>query len=275
MANHPHPPLHEALVLGFIWAVVGVIYSTILVIMLVFFQRLELGAIAIGLAASLAGAVGALFYGSLRLALLATMAALIAAFGYLYAMPFQAVSPREMLLVSGLAGIIVGGHYGYLITDSRVHQATAKTLTGLYAGFVAGMPMVAVTGWYGEPGPALMAAILTPLTGLIYVLALRRIIALLQGQPSAIVSGALVGGGVAALMGIAVWAFVGIFNTTVTGDATELVRLAWTVLPDAVLGGALGGFIAGALLAAVGMRLMEDEDWEPKDFHNGHTPGLR
>jgi hypothetical protein len=258
MTNHPHPPLHEALILGFIWSVVGVIYSIVLVVMLVFFRELQLGPMAIGLAAAMAGAVGALFYGSLRLALLATMAALIAAFGYLYVLPFQAVTPQEMLAVSGFAGLIVGGHYGYLMTDSRVYQATAKTLTGLYAGFVAGIPMVALSSLYQDPNPAWYAAVLTPLTGVLYVLALRRIIDLLQGQPSAIVSGALVGGGVAGLMGVAVWAFVGIFNTTVTGNATPMVRQAWAMLPDAALGGGLGGFVAGTLLAAVGMRLQGD-----------------
>jgi hypothetical protein len=260
MTNHLHTPLHEALVLGFIWSVVGAIYSTILVIMLVFFQKLELGAMAIGLAASMAGAVGALFYSSLRLALLSTMAALIAAFGYLYALPLQSVSPEEMLVLSGFAGLIVGGHYGYLVTDSRVQQATAKTLTGLYAGFVAGIPMVAVSGLYGALNPALYAAVLTPLTGLLYVLALRRIIDFLRGQPSAILSGALAGGSVAGLMGVAVWAFVGIFNSTVTGNATPMVRQAWAMLPDAALGGAISGFVAGALLAAVGMKLLGDID---------------
>jgi ABC-type transporter Mla maintaining outer membrane lipid asymmetry permease subunit MlaE len=92
------------------------------------------------------------------------------------------------------------------------------------------------------------------------VLALRRIIDFLRGQPSAILSGALAGGSVAGLMGVAVWAFVGIFNSTVTGNATPMVRQAWAMLPDAALGGAISGFVAGALLAAVGMKLLGDID---------------
>jgi hypothetical protein len=276
MTNIPQTRLHDALVMGFIWAVVGVIYSIILVVMLAYFRQFDIGGIAIGLAASLAGAVGALFYGSLRLAVLATLAALIAAFGYLTALPFQAVSAMEILAVSGFAGLIVGGHYGHLMTDSRVHQATAKTLTGLYAGFVAGMPLAALTGVYGELPPALSAAVLTPLTGVLYVLALKRIIDILQGQPSPLVSGALVGGGVAGLMGIAVWAFVGIFNSTVTGGATQAVRFAWAALPEAAMGGAIGGFIAGALLAAVGMKLLgEPGENEAEEFHQGRPQGLR
>jgi hypothetical protein len=252
------PHWQEALIFGFIWAIVGAIYGAILVAMLAFFRHLEVGSLGVGLAASLAGAAGALFYGSLRLAFLATIAALIASFGYLTVFPMQAISPLAMLAVSGLAGVIVGSHYGYLIKGSRVRQATGKALAGLYAGFVAGMPLAAVIALYGEVETGVAAATLTPLTGLVYVLSVRRVVALLQDQPPAPWSGALAGGGVAGLIGIAVWAFAGIFNSTITATATDAVRFAWAELPQAALGGMIGGFLAGAAVAAVGLRWLND-----------------
>jgi hypothetical protein len=157
-----HSRWQEALVFGFIWSIVGAIYGAILVAMLAFFRHFDVGGISIGLAASLAGAVGALFYGGLRLAFLSTVAALIAAFGYLSVFPMQAISPLAMVAVSGTAGVIVGGHYGYLMKGSRVSQATGKALAGLYAGLVAGIPLAAVVGLFGEVPTGVAAATLAP-----------------------------------------------------------------------------------------------------------------
>jgi hypothetical protein len=126
MSSQPLSRSQEALIMGFVWATVGLIYSAIFVAMLAFFRQFEIGPLAAGLAASLAGAVGALFYGSLRLAFLSTVAALIASFGYLAFLPTQTISPLEMLGVSGLAGVIVGGHYGQFMKESRVCQATRE-----------------------------------------------------------------------------------------------------------------------------------------------------
>jgi hypothetical protein len=262
MSSQPHTRSHEVLVMGLVWAIVGLIYSAIFVAMLAFFRTFDMGAMATGLAASLAGAVGALFYGSLRLAFLSTVAALIAAFGYLTVLPMQSISPLEILAVSGFAGIIVGGHYGHLMRGSRVCQATGKTLAGLYAGFLAGMPLAALTGVLGELATGVAAAALTPLTGLVYVLAMPRVVRSLCGQPPPIFSGALVGGSVAGLIGIAVWAFAGIFNSTITGTATDAVRFAWAELPAAAMGGMIGGFLAGAALAAAGTRGLADRTLE-------------
>jgi hypothetical protein len=268
MSSPSEDRLNRVLTLGVIWAMVGLIYSTIFVAMLAFFNGLRAGPMSLGLAASLAGAVGALFYASLRLALLATVAALIAAFGYLAALPMQTVSPLEMLGVSALAGVIVGGHYGCLMKGSRVCRATGKTLAGLYAGFVAGMGLAALAAWSGTLDIAIAIAIavatalLTPLTGVVYVVAEPRVVAHLCGQPPPVVSGALVGGGVEGLIGIAVWAFAGILSSTVTGDATGAVRYAWGQLPQAALGGMISGSVAGAALAAAGVPLPIDRDLE-------------
>jgi len=75
---------------------------------------------------------------------------------------------------------------------------------------------------------------------------------------SPVLSGALVGGGVAGLVGIAAWAFISIFNGAVTGAAADAVRFAWTELPHAALGGVAGGFLAGMAMAAVGFGWSED-----------------
>ena len=126
---------------------------------------------------------------------------------------------------------------------------------GLFSGLIAGVPVSLAAMLLGEGlDVGLAAALLTPFTGLIYVLSVNRFVARLCVQPPPALSGALVGGGVAALVGVAVWAFAGIFNSTITGAATEAVRFAWTMLPQAVGGGMLGGFIAGAALGAVGMK---------------------
>ncbi len=244
----------EAIALGVVWAVVGCIYSTILLAMLAFFQRHDVGTYSIGLATALAGMVGALFYGSVRLAFLASLAALIAAFGYLYFIPVLEVTAENILLVSALAGVIVGGHYGHLIRESRVCRAPSKALTGLYAGFVAGLPLVVLDAWLGPVGVGPAAVLATALTGVLYIFNVRRMAALMQLPVSAVFSGALVGGGVAAMVGIAVWAFIGSFDSTLTGAATPAVRFAWANWPAAAAGGAGAGFVAGVAMARAGFR---------------------
>jgi hypothetical protein len=249
-----HAVWQESLILGFIWAIIGLIFSSILVIMLSLFQQLEYGAISFGLAPALAGAVGALFYGSLRLAFMAAIAALIGSFGYLAIYPMQTISPLAMLWVSGSAGVIVGAHYGQFVKGSRVQNATAKALAGLYSGFIAGIPLSAMAALSEHPNVGIVAAILTPLTGVIYVYTVDYFVHHLKGQPPAVISGALAGGGVAGLIGIAVWAFAGVFNSTITATASQAVHYFWAMLPQAAMGGMISGFVAGAVLATIGVK---------------------
>jgi hypothetical protein len=250
-ASYHHPVWQESLILGLIWATVGLIYSAILVMMLSLLRQLDYGAISFGIAPALAGAVGALFYGSLRLAFLATLAALIGSFGYLAVFSMQSINPLAMLWVSGTAGVIVGAHYGQLVKGSRVQNATGKALAGFYSGFLAGIPLAAMAALSEVPRVGMAAAILTPLTGMIYVLTVDYFVRHLHGQPPALISGALAGGVVAGLIGISVWIFAGVFNSTITATASGAVRYFWAELPQAAMGGMIGGFVAGAVLAAI------------------------
>jgi hypothetical protein len=122
------------------------------------------------------------------------------------------------------------------------------------SGLGAGLSVALTAMWLDDYRVGWVAMVLTPVTGLLYLGTVNRLVPCLRRQPPPSLSGAVVGGGVAGLFGIAVWAFVGTFSSTVTGSATEAVRVAWNMLGEAVTGGMLGGFTAGAIVAALGMR---------------------
>jgi hypothetical protein len=243
-------PLEEALLRAFIWAYAGGIFGAV-------FLGLErlIGLLQWPLppqvpAAALAGGVSALFYGSMRLAVLATLAATLSALGYLVLME-PPIHPLILAGTAGMAGAILGGAYGLSVEGSRVFRADAKTLAGLTGGLAAAVVMAVLLLLVGDLPLWLTTAILCPVTGLVYVTLASQFARRFQHLMPPLGDGILVGVGVGSCVGLAIWVVAGGFHAQLVGpfaDITrDLVERAPAACGGAILGAALAGFIGGLL----------------------------
>jgi hypothetical protein len=250
MAPRAFSRIDDALLRAFVWAYVGGIFGTLFLGLVRLFEGLDLPLPPELPAAACAGAVGALFYGSMRLAVLAALAGTLAGFGYLLLIE-PPVPPVVMTATAALAGLFLGGVYGHQERSSRVFRADAKTLAGLFGGACAAA-LLALLTWAAGPLPLwLTTAVLCPVTGLVYIRVAPWFIARFQHLLPPAGDGALVGAAVAGFVGLALWVVVGELHSQVLGPYAGLARNLIDRLPEAaggaILGASLAGFLSGLL----------------------------
>jgi len=243
----------EGLLRGFIWAYVGGVFGAVFLGLLRIIELLDLPLLPEVPAAAAAGAVSALFYGSMRLAVLAAMAGTVASFGFL-ALMTTAVAPVVMAFTSGFAGLLLGAFYGRFVRSSRVFRADAKTLAGLLAGVFGALVLLGIGSVFGQLPLWATTAILCPTIGLIYILIAPWFVRHFHNLLPPVGDGALVGAGVAAFVGLAVWVMVGQINPQVTGPYAEMARHILDRLPEAAAGAMAGAALAGFLGGLAGRK---------------------
>lgn len=234
-----------------IWGLVGAIYAGLFVI----FQESLIAAgyadYAPLIAAPLAGAIGAAFYGAMQVAILGTLAGILATFGYVVSMAEESAF-LGVLAAAGLAGMVIGSGFGNLQLF-LVRGALCKAMAGMIGGLAAS---AAVWGLVLGLGPRLPlwleTGLLVPITGSVYVALVTHIEPRLVGKVPVPIMGGLVAGSLASVIGTTFWAVGGAATGSVDPVVIQAMETALTRLPQAILGGALGGILAGAVLAGLG-----------------------
>ena len=245
---------------GIIWGLIGLIYAPLFLGLTAILDRLPVGAAAYPIAAALAGAAGAVLYGSHELALLAT--GIGAAVGVLIlTTASDLLSFTQCVAVAaGLAALV-----GLLIPfpGQCTRQVPAKVMAGLTSGAVCGLGLALVQSVSAFPIPLyIVLAALVGINGSLYVATVRGWIALaarLRGPstPCRLVE-SLVLATLAGLAAGSVWMMAG----PLLGESSGLVGAVGTAiyagLPQAAAGGIVGGVVAGALLEMFGLAWVHD-----------------
>jgi len=243
----------ETLLRGVIWGFVGGIYGTLFVGFLESFRFSGFSIWSLVLAGSLAGAVGAAFYGAMQIAILGTLAGVIATFAYLVTHA-GGVHPLGVLIVASVAGLSLGTAFGAMHVF-LIRGALSKMLSGLIGGGCAGLVLWAVTLVMPLPLPlGVLVGVLVPITGYVYVAVSDRLEILCSGRIPDPIVGGLVAGSLAGVVGTSVWAVGGSAAGAVDAVFQAAIDDALSQVPVAIFGGAVGGILAGSLLGMLGMQ---------------------
>ena len=107
----------EAMIRGFVWGIIGIIFGFLFVVLSAYFRAVDPLSPGFLLTTAAAGALGALIYGSMRLAIIVAVTVNTLAILYLLlggdSMPLEWVA-----LCSCFIGSMMGGIYGGLVKDS-------------------------------------------------------------------------------------------------------------------------------------------------------------
>jgi len=244
--------LTESLMRGAIWALVGIIFGFIFVVLHAYFHdpgRLCLCYLYANVAA---GALGALVYGSLRLSVIVASNALVVIIGYFLIVTPESQGPVMLMLLGGGTGMIIGAIYAIQVSDSRVFRAEAKIIAGAIAGLLASPLALLPSLWVGPIPFPWLTAILCPATGLIYVSIAPRMVQRCCHFLPRTADGAVVGAGVGGTMGLLFWIMAGTIDRGVAPEYAAFVAGIADHWPLAVVGASVAAFIGGIVRSVVG-----------------------
>jgi hypothetical protein len=236
----------EALIRALIWAFIGILYGMLFVFLAQLATQWGLPVHPYFFAGVLAATMGALIYSSMRLAVL--LAIIIAPFCVLFLVFAEGmVQPHDLLAVVVPIGALIGAVYGHFDKASRVYRADAKLLAGFCAGFLVGLGYLVLSGVVAGWPMGLVIAVMCPLTGLLYVLLVPGFIRFRDDLLPPLLDGAMAGAGVAVFLALV---FFLMAHSLELGGATApaaVLQQIYALLPQAMLGGALGAGLIGLL----------------------------
>lgn len=241
-----------------IWGMVGFIVAPLVIGFRDIALFLGLAGWALIPAVAFAGAAGAAFYGSMPIALVATLTGLVAGTAYLASVE-GTVGLLSVALVAASAGALVGGLLQFPLRFSR--GVPAKVMAGFSAGVGAGV-LITLIDWVYAPalGTALIAGLSVALTGFIYALTERWWVHHMGPLLSRSAIEVLVSAWLAGIAGGAIWLLGGPIVDVIEPTHKELIPQMLERLPSALIGGVLGGALMG---------LFMEEAWFGRGDRNG------
>lgn len=207
------------------------------------------------IATAIAGMTTSAFYSAMPVALVGSMAGVLASIGYLMASGLSIGLPT-LVGLAGVAGVVAGSLYGWTVT--RGSRPLAEMLNGLFAGILAGAGLVlifALSGW--QTNMLVLAAIAVASVGALFQLSEHWLVERAVRRLPAALSAPVVAGLIAAVVGASIW-FVGGATILMLDDRiTSVFAEVASHIPGGLLGGLLGGAITGVLLELLGFHLAE------------------
>lgn len=236
----------EALIRGAIWAFIGLLYAMLFVFFVSLSEHWQLPINPVFLAGILAGTLGAMIYSSMRLAVLMTVIISPVSIFYFILAPWP-VNLFYLLLVVTLIGAVIGAFYGIFSMGSRVHRADAKTLAGFSAGWLASLLYLLVSWSVDSIQLGLIVLIMCPLTGMLYVWMVPGFIKHYDDLLPPVGDGLMVGVGVSAFVALTFFVMISSVDDSVAGPLLPALIQLQQLLPQALLGGVVGGGLAGVV----------------------------
>lgn len=239
---------------GAVWALVGVIFGFLFILLLEFVRIFVEPPYGFALAAIGGAALTALFYGSMRLTVLVANLTFIGMLAYVW----QGGTPlvvEPLVFVGAGVGLVVGTLYGLKDKRSRVYCAEAKIIAGAVSGIVGGALAVGLAWLFPAIAPSVVGMAVAPVSVLAYVRLSGWFISRCQHFLPPFVDGAVVGLGVGSVTGLLFLIMAGTLDPNLLAGA-ELrafvgrFEAAWGMT---VLGCALVCFPIGAVRAWLGI----------------------
>jgi hypothetical protein len=238
--------IKEAFIRGAIWAFIGLLYGMLFVFFSTFAEYWSLPINPYLFGGVLSGAIGALIYSSMRLAvLMTTILSPLCIFYFIFA--GKPTSLSIIMIIAMLIGAIVGALYGSFSKGSRVNRADAKTLTGFSAGWIVSLCYLLFSNFSASHQIAIIVALMCPLTGILYVFLVPGFIKLYDNLLPPIGDGLMVGVGVSVFVTLSFFIMISSIDQEIAGSLIPVLQNIHHNLPGAMLGGVIGGGSAGIL----------------------------
>jgi hypothetical protein len=241
----------EALFRAVIWSFIGVLYGMLFVLaysLAIYFAK---DYYPIFIAGTLSGCIAALIYSSMRLAAIVTPLASVTSIATIISQG-QVVEITNLLIFTGIVGVITGAIYGFMVRQSRVYRADAKTITGILSGAIVSLVCALFYDVYPDFPLFFLIAIMCFLTGSLYVIFAPFCVEHLDNILPPVGDGAIAGGGTSMFVGLVLFIMVTGVTPESAGELAEVTSQIRDFMPAAIIGGLLGGgisgFISGLLL---------------------------
>jgi len=234
-----------------IWGLIGLIYAPLFVGLVAVLEFLGAGPWTYAGAAAVAGGAGAALYSGRDVALLGAGSGVGVGVLSLLVAPDLLTFEQTALIAAAIA-VFVSLHPAFPVRCD--HKVPGKLMLGVVTGALCGIALGIAEPLHPRPFSTIaLLAFLVSVNGILYVASVAWLLPVVHGtRPSAVPCNwveALVAGSLAALAAGSVWMMAGPF----LGDQGPLVQsvsaAVYNQLPMALLGGIVGGAIAGALLA--------------------------
>lgn len=249
--------LSTAVMVAVVWGLAGALFGALFAALysILWLHGLP-GWQVLALATVIAATTTSAFYSAMPVALVGTMAGVVASIGHVISAGHPVALESLVTLAAG-AGIAAGVGYGWIIDASG--RPLTQTATGLAAGILAGAGLILVFAASGlQVGMPLLVAITVAGVGIAFELIERAVAR--PGRPSVAtpLSAPLVAGLIAAVVGASIW-FVGAATATTPGTPPDLgLGQVLRDIPGGLLGGCAGGALTGLLLEIIGLPLEDD-----------------
>ena len=243
-ALHTQHRIKEAFIRGAIWAFIGSLYAMLFTFFVALAEYSQLPVDPVFLAGILAGTLGALIYSSMRLAVLMTVIVAPVSIFY-FILSGRPVNLFYLLLLVSVTGAVIGALYGAFSMGSRIHRADAKTLTGFSAGWLVSLGYLLVSGFMETSHVGASVAFMCPITGILYVWMVPQFIKHYDNLLPPVGDGLMVGVGVSSFVALSFFVMISSVDGSVAGPMLPAIDNIFATLPDAFLGGVLGGAFAG------------------------------
>lgn len=236
---------------GIVWALIGAIYAPLFTGLAVLFEGLGFGHGTYIAAAACAGAVGAALYGAREVSLIGSGIGVLMGVGALMLLPDR-VEVLHVCVAAAALAAAVGLTVAFPARCSR--HVAGKTVAGLAMGAVGGGILAAAEPLHPHPFSVFaVLAFLVSVNGVLYVATVRWWVSLTErahgGAAPCYLIESTVMASLAALAAGSVWMAIGPLLSLEVGLWSQASHALHQQVPMAVLGGLVGGGVAGALLA--------------------------
>jgi hypothetical protein len=235
-----------------IWGIAGGLFGVIFLGVLSHLGRGGVDLWYVGLAAAISGAVVGSFYSAKRVALVGAFVGSFAGVTYLTVLgtPDRA---WPVLAVAGGLGLVGGALTSRLY--GHKHEALLVAASGLVAGAIAGLAVVALAWLLGMPRSAFgFSLLLAPSTGALFAYTLLRAKEVVSLPVPEWIGVGPVAAVVAAVVSAGMWTLSANLGYTSDPQALAITQAILAELPGAFVGGLLGGAVAGAVLELLNVR---------------------
>jgi hypothetical protein len=206
------------------------------------------GGIALILATAAAAMTTSAFYSAMPIALVGTMASVLASIGYLIAA--GSITLFLIVAISGSAGAIAGSCYAWMITSGS--RPLAETFAGMLAGVLTGGSLalaLVVTG--KQVDMLVLAAIVAVFFGIFFQILKQWLAGEDGGWLPNVLSAPLVGGLIAAVVGASIWFMGGQMTALLDAQAQFAVGQVLKEIPAGLMCGLLGGSMIGLFFGGI------------------------
>jgi hypothetical protein len=236
-----------------VWAIAGILFGGMFASAKeAFAVILDASPLALPIACALAGMITAAFFGALRAASLGVMTGVLSGLGYL-AFADISTNPLPFLAGAALFAILLSA---VMPEELSIIHPLGQAISGLFAGFGAGLMMLLLNNALPDLSPAWQGAAAVAGVGLLYMIISPFVLKLCTDRLSR-VGTPVISAIVAATTSATIWLVIRTDPAIDGSMASPAYAHVFANVPASAFGAMIGGALGGAIFSLLGIRAGE------------------